>query len=244
MHLADSAFPIGASSHSYGIETLATEGSLRAAELEAFLADLLWESGLVEALFARLAYRLASGNGTATHALQAVLPPWLQLNQMCAAMKGARESRNASATLGRRFLQTVAALEQDSTLQDLYQQTIDNAAGIHYCTAFGFVGGHLCLGEEETILAYLQQNTTGLISASLRLLPIGQGRAGEILWRLKTVIAAVAEASVPLDADRSANSVIGPNTSYSALAPLSLFTPLIELGSMRHPTLHTRLFIS
>lgn len=233
MHLADSAFPIGAASHSFGIETLAAEGTLTAPQIERFLTDLLWESGKLEAGFCRQAYHICASDAAAPHFIT-----WMKLNHLIAATKGARESRDASATLGRRFLQMVAQLEAAPALQAHYQQSIQTHIEIHYCAAFGLVGGHLGLDEEETVLAYLQQMIMGMVSACQRLLPVGQGRAGEILWRLKPVLAAVAQSSQVLST---------PDQSPPEKLPFpqfSTFTPLVDLGSMRHPTLPTRLFIS
>jgi urease accessory protein len=234
LHLADSAFPIGASSHSFGLETLIADGTLRAPTLAPFLTDLLWESGQAEAFFLRLAHRLSAPSRAGDPPDQ---PDWVTLNLTVAASKGARESRSASATLGRRFLQTVAGLEAAVTLQTYYQEASRAAAEIHYCAAFGLVGGYLDVAEEATVLAYLQQSAMGLVSACLRLLPIGQGRASELLWQLKPTLVAVAEAS--------ATMLAAPVQSWQqALDELSFFTPLVDLGSMRHPTLRTRLFIS
>jgi len=236
MQLADSAFPIGASSHSFGLETLTAEGILRASEIELFLADQLWEGGQVEARFVRLAYQaatLADEQDRTTY--------WLALNRAIGATKGARESRVASATLGRRFLQTVAHLEDDPLLQQYQQKATATAVDIHYAVAFGFVGGHLVLGEEETVLAYLQQMAMGLLSACLRLLPIGQGRTGEILWRLKEPLLAVAAAS---HASLPAISAGMAPDWQQFLVGISTFAPVVELASMRHPTLSTRLFVS
>ncbi len=237
MHLADSAFPIGASSHSFGLETLIAEGYLRAPEIENFLTALLWESGQLEVCFVRLAHQYCT---TADEA--AGVAWWLALNRYVAAAKGARESRMASATLGRRFLQAVTQLEGDAILQHHYQAALTAAVDMHYCAAFGLVGGRLALEEEATVLGYLQQNTMGLLSACLRLLPIGQGRASEILWRLKPVMTAVAAAS---QGQLPCVTVAAEPPDWPAvLAALTTFTPLVDLGSMRHPTLPTRLFIS
>ncbi|MEZ4620037.1 MAG: urease accessory UreF family protein [Caldilineaceae bacterium] len=219
-----------------GIETLIAEELLTAPQLEAFLVDLLWESGKLEAIFARQAYRFELLERDAD-----AISQWLLLNRTIAAAKGARESRNASAMLGRRFLQSVAHLEAALPLQGFYQAAMTASVDIHYCAAFGLVGRHLILGEDETILAYLQQSVMALVSAALRLLPIGQGRASEILWRLKPVITMVAEAS---DCALSAVSMAENLAPSPYPANVSTFTPLVDLGSMRHPTLRTRLFIS
>lgn len=234
LHLADSAFPIGATAHSFGLEMLAAEGMLTAQNLQGLLGDLLWETGRLEALFGRLAYRCVGPEND-----PGMVDRWLQLNLWLAALKPARESREASATLGRRFLQTVTQLEPTSVLQQA--QTAARAATIdmHYCTAFGLVGGALHLGEEVTILAYLQQSLMGLVSAALRLLPLGQGRAGEILWSMKSQIAAVATATLTIaPLDQLALDLV------ACIEQVAAFTPMLDLASMRHPTLATRLFIS
>lgn len=233
LHLADSAFPIGATAHSFGLETLAAQGLLTAPTVGSFLRDLLQESGRTEALFNRLAYRCVTADFTLAHSA------WLQLNNSFAALKPARESREASATLGRRFLQTVAHLAAPPCLHHAQAAAQQSAVDIHYCTAFGLVGGALHLGEEETVLAYLQQSMMGLTSACLRLLPIGQGRAGEILWELKTAMAAVAYDSLNCLPDKGSEVDLA-----TVIDQLAFFTPLLDLASMAHPTLPTRLFIS
>ena len=95
--------------------------------------------------------------------------------------------------------------------------------------AFGLTGGALGLGEETTALAYLHQSLSGLVSACQRLLPLGQTRAQRILWRLKPAIAAAAALSC--GGDRDCDEAF-------------CFTPLLDVGSMRHPALETRLFVS
>src|SRR5215470_11041686 len=99
MHLADSSFPIGATAHSFGLETLVVEEHLEVTQLGPFLRDYLEEAGVVESAFCRLGYRLVSH---ANHAL--FTAQWLALNERASAIKTARESRAASAALGRRFL--------------------------------------------------------------------------------------------------------------------------------------------
>lgn len=234
LHLADSAFPIGATAHSFGLEMLAAEGVLTPQNLQRVLGDLLWETGRLEALFGRLAYRCADPENNS-----GAVDRWLQLNLWLAALKPARESREASATLGRRFLQTITQLEPTPMLQQAQAAARQAAVDMYYCTAFGLVGGALHLGEEATILAYLQQNLMGLVSACLRLLPLGQARAGEILWSMKSSVAEVVAATLAIAPPDQ------PLLDLAAyIAQAAVFTPMFDLASMRHPTLATRLFIS
>ena len=224
LQLADSALPIGSTAHSFGLETLAVEGDLNVTQLESFLQDYLMEAARLEATFCLLGYRLVSLTER-----DSLLLHWLELNNRLSAFKTARESRVASATLGRRFLQLVASLQDEPLLQDVQKAAKAHAADVHYSPAFGLVGGVLSVDETAMVLAYLQQSLQSLIFTFQRLLPLGQSQASAITWRLKPTLLAIADQSEAL-----------------ALHPedIAVFTPLPDLGSMRHPSLTTRLFIS
>jgi urease accessory protein len=58
-------------------------------------------------------------------------------------------------------------------------------------------------------------------------MPLGQSRAHEILWDLKPAILKAVERGTSKPARQ-----------------LGSFTPLLDLASARHATLHTRLFMS
>jgi urease accessory protein len=226
LQLADSALPIGATAHSFGLETLTVEEDLETPLLEAFLCAYMYETGGLEAAFCRLAHRLTAqccGDETA------FCTAWGALNAQLDAYKTARESRIASITLGRRLLQLVTSLTEQATLSIALRQTRMQNGTSHYCTVFGLTGAALGIDEDTTVLAYLHQSLAGLISACQRLLPLGQGQASAMLWRLKSAILEVATTSEAL-----------------ALHPenIAVCTPLVDLGSMRHPYLITRLFIS
>jgi urease accessory protein len=218
LQLADSALPVGALAHSFGLETLVEEGLLQVANLEIFFRDYLQEMGALEAGFCRAAQQLAQSDRSCQN--------WSTLNRQLSALKPAREARAGSSTLGRRFLQLMVGLGEWPRLAEALAAAQRNEVEVHHCLAFGLAGGVLGFDEETTALAFLQQSLTGLVSACQRLLPLGQSQAVRILWDLKP---AIMESS-----ERSKND----------LAEIACFTPLVEMAAMRHPMLETRLFIS
>jgi urease accessory protein len=201
LQLADSAIPIGGSAHSFGLETMAEEGSIAPESVETFLHDHLQEAGALEAAFVRRSWR-AHIRG--------------DISLEFGARRPARESREASLKLGRRFGELVNALIGAPVVE----------TELHYCVAFGAAGAVLGIAENAVTLAYLHQSMAGFVSACQRLMPLGQVAASKILWNLKPSI----ERAAQVEMDQ--------------LEEVWCFSPYPELASMRHGLLETRLFIS
>ena len=221
LQLSDTALPIGALNHSFGLETLTADESLSADGLESFLHDYLHEVSALEIHFCGAAYRLALD--------QFPIQRWLDLNTTLSAFKLARESRIASATLGRRLLQLVNGLVNYPILLAALDAAQQTETDTHHCTAFGLAGSALEIEEHATLLAYGHQSLANLISACQRLLPVGQVQATRMLWELKPVLAEL---------------VTRAQENHFDVDQCACFAPLVEVGSMRHSSLTTRLFIS
>jgi urease accessory protein len=222
LHLADSALPIGALAHSFGLESLASLDLLQACDLLSFLQGYLEEAGTMEAVFCRASFRLIGSNGQkfSTHT-------WVEINDRFSAFRAARESRAGSASLGLNFLNAILGLGEFSILQNALNASKRSGSPIHHCTAFGLASAVLGFEESSAVLAYLHQTVASLVSACQRLLPLGQSAATRILWNLKPAIIAASQ--------RSASGEI---------EDAACFMPLLDWGAMEHPELTTRLFIS
>jgi urease accessory protein len=204
-------------SHSFGLEALVfdedIDGGVQScpASLHRYLEDCLSESLLLDAVFCREAHSRAR-QGAAVQ----------DLNLKISALRLARESREASLALGRRFTALAAALHPTPALSAL-----QHAEELHHSVAFGYTLGVLAVDADLTVSAFIHQSVLNTISAAQRLLPLGQIQANRIAWDLKPAI---------LEAVNQTRN-LSPSRVCS-------FAHVPELASMRHPCLPTRLFIS
>lgn len=220
LHLADSALPIGALAHSFGLESLVAHGVLSVADLPDFFRGFLEEAGFLEAVFCRNGWRLAPCESTFGR-------DWLRLNERLSAMKPARESRAGSAALGKNFLTAVAGLGDFGVVREALRASKEAGGLIHHSVAFGLTSAVFGIAKDRAVLAYLHQSMASLISACQRLLPLGQSAATKILWELKPVMIDTAERSIAC-----------------ALDDACCFMAVLDWGALEHPALTTRLFIS
>jgi urease accessory protein len=212
LQFADSALPVGSMSHSFGLETLVSDGDIAdPASLRWYIEDSLSEWLQVDAVLCREAH---------ARALQG--RPVRDLNEQASALRPARESRDASLAMGRRFAALASALEPASALTE-----IAKLEELHHSVAFGYTLGVLAMDSEFTVSAFLHQCVLNTISAAQRLLPLGQIQANRIAWDLKPAI---------LEAVKQSRG--------QSVSTVRSFAHLPELASMRHSFLTTRLFIS
>jgi urease accessory protein len=202
------AFPTGGFAYSHGLEWAVEAGDVRdEATLLGWLLDVLAHgSGYTDAILLRHARR----SGVAD------LP---MLAAFGVAVAGSRERRLETLGQGEAFAR--AALVWGSP------HLAALPGPLPYPVAVGALAADQGIREETVVAAYLQAVVTNLISAGVRLVPLGQSAGLRVLATLETTILAVTEATQGATLDDVGNVCFRS-----------------EIAAMRHETQHTRLFRS
>ncbi|MFZ5790921.1 MAG: urease accessory protein UreF [Pseudomonadota bacterium] len=211
------AYPVGAFGYSHGLEWAIEEGSVRDAEsLRAWLIDILRHGGgRNDAVLFAQAYRAAVSND------QVALG---EIVELALALSPSRERRLETTAQGNAFLKATRAAWACTALDRLASAA---PGAVPYPVAVAVAAAGHGIALEPALAAYLQAFMANLISAGVRLVPLGQTAGLRVLAALETEVAAVAAAAnaAPLDA-----------VGGAAIRA--------DLASMRHETQHTRLFRS
>ena len=175
LQLGDAFFPSGAFAYSSGLETFVCDGLVRdRGSLVEFIESYLL--GLVarcDALFVRLAH--SSGDKGDIDEIQ-------RRDALLHAMKLTEELRVASLQMGRQLWQVAAGLYPSSMAHALSDLLARKEIHGHHPVIFGAHCGSMGMGLESSLLTYLYSTTSSLVSAGLRLIPIGH-RDGQLAMR-------------------------------------------------------------
>jgi urease accessory protein len=201
------AFPTGAYAYSHGLEWAVAAADVADPEtLRAWLTDLLRHgSGWNDAILLRQAYHAAAEPGRLA-----------EIAELAAAVAPSRERRGETLDIGRAFV-TAAHAWSGPKLPDR----------IAYPVAVGALAAGHQIPENDAALGYLQAFATNLISAAVRLIPLGQNAGLRVLAAIEPAILEV-----------------GAVTRDAALDDLGGCTWRADLAAMRHETQYTRLFRS
>jgi urease accessory protein len=220
LQFADGLFPAGGFAHSLGLETYVQDGLVTdRTGLEAFVtAHLEGASGPADAVAVAVALRLAVAGDVLG---------WVELDERLEAMKPVPETREASRQMGRQTLRVAVSLGADAFLADLARAVADGLAPGHHAAVFGAALGRAGAAPGLAAAAYLHSTAALLVGAGLRLMALGQVDGQRVLAAVRPRIARLAAAA-----------------ATATPADMWSFTPGLELASLRHATLDSRLFRS
>ncbi len=202
------AFPTGGFAYSHGLEWTVEAGDVRdGTMLREWLVDVLAHgSGRTDAIVLRHAHR----SWDDADALA-------DLAALAAAAVPGRERRIEMLAQGAAFAASAAAWSGSAVV----------ARAPPYPVAVGALAGAHAIAEDDAALAYLHAVTSNLISAAVRLVPLGQSTGLAVLAALEPTLLAVAR-----------------DTHTAGLDDIGGCTFRADIASIRHETQYTRLFRS
>lgn len=209
------SFPVGAFSYSHGLEWAVESGAIGdRIQLTDWISELLRHGGgWSDAVLFSHAFDAASAGDadrlTETNALAEALAP-------------SRERHLETMAQGTAFMKACAAWP-DTVSEDIAARAIDTA----YPVAVAMKASGYGIGKHEALAAYLHAFAANLISAAVRLVPLGQSDGVRVQAQLEDVI---------IDVARLAGAASLDDIGGAGLAS--------DIAAMKHETQYTRLFRS
>ena len=216
------AMPVGAYRYSHGLEAALAAGRVTdAATLHAYVLTVLRHgTARLDALFLRAAHQAQAHGSCEGATLAAIL-------STAAAMRGTSELALESAAQGRALLAVLRRAWPTRALDALADLYRHDQLEPPYAVVLGVATAAHRLPLGVTLTAFLHAFAANLISAGIRLIPLGQSDGQRLTADLETTVhAAVASALT--------DTLEGTGTA----------TPAIDLLSIAHETQYSRLFRS
>jgi urease accessory protein len=220
LQVSNSSFPTGAFNHSYGFETwIDSERIDDAPSFEIACRD--W-----------LRYGVAGVDGAAVaHAHRAMragdIDALVALDELVGALKLSREAREASDKTGHALLSAMRDIFAPEQLKQFEKAIKSGRCAGHQAVIFGAAAGEFGLPEKDTVLAFLHAAVSNLAGVASRIIPLGQVETQRIIlgaWPLLQ------------EATRLARN--------TALDEMGTSMTSLDIASMQHERLHTRLCMS
>ena len=211
------SFPVGAFAYSHGLEWAVEAGDINnAATCQSWISDLLVHgSGYNDAIIVAATHRAITGRDSAALG---------EVAELAAAMQPSSERHLEATAQGNAFLTAARAAWEVPSLALLKSAWDGDVA---YPVAVGVLSAGHGITLPTTLDAFLLAFSANLVSAAVRLGPIGQTDGQRILAALMPTIRETAK-----------------RASDSTLDDLGSTAFRSDLASLRHETQYTRLFRS
>ena len=215
LHLSDSLFPIGSFSHSDGLEAATSQQHIGTpSDLEGWMTAML--SGALRRLEAPAVARAWQAFDTAR------FDRLSDIDHDLHALRPSSASRDASRAMGARLLTTWQRVRPHDGVQRLLSERTRFGLPV----AFGIVSASSSIAARGAVEGFVYTRLAAVVSAAMRLMPIGQHEGHRLLARVLNGVPAAAEAAL------------------ADTAPLTSFAPALDLAAMSQQYGHSRLFRS
>ncbi|MDJ0738067.1 MAG: urease accessory protein UreF [Nostocaceae cyanobacterium] len=215
LQLASPALPVGAYSYSEGLEVLIDNGTINNQHtLKQWLeSELRYGTIYLEAAIMVRAYKSVQVGDLVA------LSDW---NNWLSAARETEELRASSWQMGRSLIRLLTELEPQTVK---IVNTVGNPC--NYAIAFAIAAGFWEINLQGTLLGYLHSWVGNLITAGIKLIPLGQTAGQKLLLELQPLLSAAILQIMSMEDD-----------------DLGCCSWGLSLASMQHETQYTRLFRS
>jgi urease accessory protein len=220
LQLSDPTLPIGGFSHSSGLETYVQMGIVNnASSAKQFVTEMLSQNlRYTDAALVSLAY-----DATLTNAFEGILA----LDAECNSVKLPKEMRQSSQKLGTRLLKIFVDYCDSDILNRFKKAINDKIADGHYCIAFGIIAAIQGIEKQEALTGFYYNAAMGMITNSVKLIPLGQQDGQKLLFEIKPLIQELVEQTLHPDKDMIGFCCTG-----------------FDIRCMQHEDLYSRLYMS
>ena len=214
------AFPTGSYSYSHGIEWAVEAGHIHDREslVDWLGADLCYGSGRNEAIFFMEACRRATDGDRRK---------LLEIAEFAAAFRGTSEFALESSQQATACLATLRRVWPDPLLETLSELLSDLRIAPALSVVFGIRAAKENIPATLTLTAFLQSYLANLVTAAIRLIPLGQTDGQLCIAELEPAVLAMAT-----------------KTEQATIQDLGSAAFMVDLASASHETQYTRLFRS
>ncbi len=220
IQIHDSAFPSGNFAHSFGMETYIQEDDIRNEEDLKVFCDMYLRHNFAsgDAIIAKEAYRLAKERD---------MEGLIELENISHAVKLSPETRKGSMMMGRQFIRTVRPLTEDDFLTEWYEKFDRKEVKSHFAIVYGLYTAIIGVDAKMSLETFLYSSVTALVLNAVRAVPVGQMSGVRTVHSLLPLMEEVAEEVKDKGIDDLDNNSVA-----------------LEISSMKHEHLNSRLFIS
>ncbi len=218
------SFPVGAFSYSHGIEYAVEAGLVcDRARLQDWIGDILaFGSGRTDGLLLRASWDAVMARDE---------DRFIQAAEWATAFRATPEMALETTAQGEAFLVAATAAWPDTDLGRWRAALTAVACPACYPIVVGAAAASAGLALPMTLTAFLHAFVANLVSAGVRLIPLGQTDGQRIIAALEGPV--IDEASA-----------IAEMTEVRLPGDLCAATPVVDWTSMKHETQYTRLFRS
>jgi urease accessory protein len=213
-------FPIGSYSYSHGLEWAVEAGHIRDRNtlVDWLDADLCYGSGRNEAIFFSAAWRCTIDDDRAK---------LFEIAELAAAFRGTAELALESSQQAGSCLATLRQVWPDCALDWLSEVLCSNRVQPALAVVLGARSARQVIPVDLALSAFLQSYVANLVTAGVRLLPLGQTDGQLAIAELEGVVLAASAHAKRATIDNLGSAGV-----------------MVDLASMAHETQYTRLFRS